>query len=147
MFSTGRIRKSSSPYNSPIIFIEKKNKNNPLRLIINYRGLNNIIILIRYPIPLINKLQNRLTKAKYFTKINLKSGFYFVRMAEREKWKTAFRYRYDLFEFRVIPIGLINTPITFQTIINHILHNLLDNGVLVYINNILIYTKTIEEYN
>ena len=62
--------------------MEKKNKNNPLHLIINYRKLNNIIILIRYPIPLINKLQNRLTGAKYFIKINLKSGFYFVRIAE-----------------------------------------------------------------
>ena len=86
-------------------------------------------------------------KAKYFIKINLKLGFYFVWMAEGKEWKTAFRYQYGLFEFRVIPMGLINTPITFQAIINHILHNLLDNEVLVYINNILIYTETIEEYN
>ena len=68
-------------------------------------------------------------------------------MAEKEEWKTAFRYRYGFFEFQVIPIGLINTLITFQAIINYILHDLLDNGVLVYINNILIYTKTIKEYN
>ena len=93
--------------------MEKKNKNNPLRLIINYYGLNNIIILIRYLIPLINKLQNRLAKIKYFTKINLKLGFYFVRMAEGEKWKTTFHYQYGLFEFRVIPMDLINTPTTF----------------------------------
>ena len=85
MLFTGRIRKSSSPYNLPIIFVEKKNKNNPLRLVINYRGLNNIIILIHYPIPLINKLQDRLTGAKYFIKINLKLGFYFVRMAKKEE--------------------------------------------------------------
>ena len=62
--------------------MEKKNKNDPLRLIINYCGLNNIIILVRYPIPLINKLQDRLIKVKYFTKINLKLKFYFVWMAE-----------------------------------------------------------------
>ena len=127
--------------------MEKKDKNNLLRLIINYRGLNNIIILVHYPIPLINKLQDRLVKIKYFIKINLKLGFYFVRMAEGKEWKTAFRYQYGLFEFRVIPIGLINAPITFQTMINHILHDLLDNEVLVYIDNILIYTETIEEYN
>ena len=127
--------------------MEKKNKNNPLRLVINYRGLNNIIILVHYLIPLINEFQDRLIKVKYFIKINLKLGFYFVRMAEREEWKTAFRYRYGLFKFRVIPISLINTPITFQAIINHILYNLLDNGVLVYINNIFIYTETIEEYD
>ena len=68
-------------------------------------------------------------------------------MAERKEWKTIFRYQYGLFEFRVIPMGFINTPITFQAIMNHILHDLLDNGVLVYIDNILIYTETIEEYN
>ena len=68
-------------------------------------------------------------------------------MAEREKWKTAFHYQYGLFEFRVIPIGFINTPITFQIIINYILYNLLNNEVLVYINNIFIYTKIIKEYN
>ena len=127
--------------------MEKKNKNNPLRLVINYCEFNNIIILIRYPILLINKLQDGLIKVKYFIKINLKLGFYFVRMAGGEKWKTAFRYQYGLFEFRVMPMGLINTPTTFQVIINHILHDLLNNGVLMYINNILIYTKTIEEYN
>ena len=68
-------------------------------------------------------------------------------MAEGEKWKTAFCYWYGLFEFRVMPMGLINTPITFQAIINHILYNLLDNEVLVYIDDIFIYTKTIDEYD
>ena len=68
-------------------------------------------------------------------------------MVKEEEWKTAFRHRYNLFKFRVMPIGLINTPTTFQTIINDILHDLLDNEVLVYINNILIYTETIKEYN
>ena len=85
MLFIGCIQKSSSLYNSPIIFIKKKNKNNPLRLIINYYGLNNITILIYYPIPLINELQNRLARTKYFTKINLKLGFYFVRMAKRKE--------------------------------------------------------------
>ena len=65
--------------------MEKKDKNNPLYLVINYYELNNIIIPVHYPIPLINKLQNRLTKAKYFIKINLKLGFYFVRMAKRKE--------------------------------------------------------------
>ena len=69
------------------------------------------------------------------------------RMAEREKWKTAFYYQYGLFEFRVITIGLINTPIIFQVIINHIFYDLLDNGILVYINDVLIYSKIIKEYN
>ena len=66
---------------------------------------------------------------------------------EGEEWKTAFHYQYGLFEFRVIPMGFINALITFQAMINYILHDLLDNGVLVYINNILIYIKTIKEYN
>ena len=85
MLFAGRIRKSSSPCNLPIIFVEKKNENNPLHLVINYRGLNDIIIPVRYPIPLINKLQDHLIKAKYFIKIDLKLGFYFVRMAKREE--------------------------------------------------------------
>ena len=68
-------------------------------------------------------------------------------MAEGEEWKTAFRYRYGFFEFRVIPMGLIHTLATFQAIINYIFYNLLNNEILVYINNILINTKTIEEYN
>ena len=127
--------------------MEKKDKSSPLRLTINYYGLNNIIILIYYPIPLINKFQNHLIKVNYFIKINLKLGFYFDRMVKREKWKTAFRYEYGLFEFRVILMGLINTLITFQAIINHILHNLLNNEILVYIDNILIYTKIIKEYD
>ena len=84
-----------------------------MRLIIDYYGLNNIIILVRYPILLISELQDRLAGIKYFIKINLKLGFYFIRMAEGEEWKTAFRYRYGLFEFRVMPMGLINTLITF----------------------------------
>ena len=78
MLFISRIRKFSSLCNLPIIFMEKKDKSNPLRLVINYYGLNNIIILIRYLIPLINELQNRLAGVKYFIKINLKLGFYFV---------------------------------------------------------------------
>ena len=85
MLFTNRIQKFSSLYNLPIMFVKKKNKNNPMRLVINYRGLNNIIIPVHYPIPLINKLQNRLAGIKYFIKINLKLGFYFIRMAKREK--------------------------------------------------------------
>ena len=107
--------------------MEKKDKNNPLRLVIDYCGLNNIIILIDYPILLIR--------------------FYFIWMAEGEKWKTVFRYQYGFFKFRVIPMGFINAPGTFQVMINHILHDLLDNGVLVYIDDILIYAETIEEYD
>ena len=147
MLFISRIQKFSSLCNLFIIFVEKKNKNNLLHLVINYYGLNNIIILIHYPIPFINKFQDYFARAKYFIKINLKLGFYFIRMAEKEEWKTIFCYQYGLFKFRVIPIGLINTPATFQIIINHILYNLLDNGVLVYINDIFIYTKTIKEYD
>ena len=147
MLFVGRIQKFSFLCNLFIMFVEKKDKNNLLRLVINYCGLNNIIILIRYFIPLINELQDRLAGAKYFIKINLKLGFYFIRMAEGEEWKTVFHYRYSLFEFRVIPMGFINALATFQVMINHIFHDLLDNGVLVYIDDILIYIEIIEEYD
>ena len=129
------------------MFVEKKDANDPLRLVVDYRGLNDITIPVRYPIPLISELQDRLAGAKYFIKIDLKSGFYFVRMAEGEEWKTAFRCRSGLFEFRVMPMGLINAPATFQAMMNHILYDLLDSGVLVYIDDILIYAETLEEHD
>ena len=85
MLFAGRIRKFSSLCNLLIMFVEKKDKNNPLRLVVNYYGLNDIIILVYYLIPLISKFQNRLAGVKYFIKINLKLRFYFIYMAEGEE--------------------------------------------------------------
>jgi len=92
-------------------------------------------------------LQDRVQGARWFTKIDLKNGFHPIRMREGDEWKTAFRTRYGLFEFEVMPFGLTNTPSTFQDMMNHILSDLLDAGVIAYMDDILIYAKTEEEHD
>ena len=87
------------------------------------------------------KLRERLNKAKMFTKLDLKNGYHLVRMAEEDEEKTAFRTRFGLYHWRVMPFGLCNAPATFQSMMDNILHDLLDGGVIVYIDDILIYTE------
>ena len=87
------------------------------------------------------KLRERLNKAKMFTKLDLKNGYHLVSMAEEDEEKTAFRTRFGLYHWRVIPFGLCNAPATFQSMMDNILHDLLDGGVIVYIDDILIYTE------
>lgn len=114
---------------------------------VDWHDLNEKTIPNRYPLPLINELQDRLERAKIFTKLDLKSRFNLIHIKEGDKWKTAFRYRYSLFEFTVIHFGITNAPATFQSMINTISSDLIDIGVLIYINDVLIYTETKEEHN
>jgi len=93
---------------------------------------------------LIQELQDRVQGAQWFTKLDLKNGFNLIRIREADEWKTAFRTRYRLYEFQVMPFGLTNAPSTFQDMMNHVLSNILDIGVLAYMDDILIYTKTEE---
>ena len=101
----------------------------------------------RYPLPNSAELQDRIAGANIFTKLDLKDGYYLVRIKKGDEWKTAFRTRYGLFEFTVMPMGLVNSPATFQNMMNHIFRDLLDQGVLVYLDDILIYSKTQEEHD
>ncbi|CCE27835.1 uncharacterized protein CPUR_01309 [Claviceps purpurea 20.1] len=89
-------------------------------------------------------MQDHLQGARFFTKIDLKSGFNLIRMAKGHEWKKAFKWKYGLYEYLVMPFGLMNAPATFQALMNHIFHDLLDAGVLVYIDDILIYAATTE---
>jgi hypothetical protein len=139
MLASGKIRRSTSPASAPILFVPKPN--GTLRLCIDYRGLNKVTMKDRYPLPLMSELRDRLGKAKFFTKLDLKDGFYLIRMAEGEEWKTAFRCRYGLYEYRVMPFGLCNAPSTFQSMINGIFRDLLDEGVIAYLDDILIYSE------
>ena len=107
----GYIRPSTLSAGYPILFVLKKN--GKLRLYIDYRQLNDIMIKNRYPLPRINELQDKLRKAKYFTKLDLKEGYYLVRIKEGEEWKIAFRTRLRLYEYIVMPFGLTNAPATF----------------------------------
>jgi len=146
MERTGKIRRSTSPTGSPILFVPKPNGRG-LRLCVDYWPLNLITVPNRYPLPLMQELQDQVQGAKWFTKMDLKIGFHLVRMREGDEWKTAFRIRYGLFEFQVMPFGLTNTPSTFQDMMNHIFSDMLDLGVIAYMDDILIYAQKVEEHD
>jgi len=135
-----------SSVSSPILFIPKPHGCG-LRLCVDYRGLNRVTIANRYPLPLMSELQDRIRGAQFFTKIDLKNGFHLVRIKVGDEWKTAFRTRYGLYEFLVMPFGLCNVPATFQDMINHIFQDLLDQGLVVYIDDLLIYASTREQHD
>jgi len=146
MEQTGKIRCSTSPAGSPILFVPKPHRRG-LCLCVDYRVLNKITIPNRYPLPLMQELQDRVQGAQWFTKLDLKNGFHLIRVREGDEWKTAFRIRYGLFKFQVIPFGLTNAPSTFQDLMNHVFSDLLDVGVLAYMDDILGYAKTEKEHN
>ena len=142
---TGRIRPSKSPMASPVFLIKKKD--GTLRLVQDYRKLNEMTIRNSYPLPLISDLINKLKKAKYFTKLDIRWGYNNVRIKEGDEWKAAFRTNRGLFEPLVMFFGLTNSPATFQTMMNEIFQELIDEGVvIVYIDDILIFTETLEEH-
>jgi len=140
MEKTGKIKRSTSPAGSPILFVPKPNGRG-LRLCVDYRGLSAVTIPNRYPLPLMQELQDRVQGAQWFTKMDLKNGFNLIRVREGDEWKTAFRTRYGLYEFQVMPFGPTNPPSTFQDMMNHVLSDGLDVGVLAYMDDILIYAK------
>jgi hypothetical protein len=146
MLRTGKIQRSTSSASSPILFVPKPHGRG-LRLCVDYRGLNRITIANRYPLPLMTELQDRIRDAQFFTKIDLKNGYHLVRIKAGDEWKTAFRTRYGLYEFLVMPFGLCNAPATFQDMINHIFRDLLDQGLVAYIDDLLIYAATKDQHD
>src|SRR3954470_2239142 len=139
LLKNGSIKPSVSPFGAPVIFIKKKD--GTLHMCINYHALNNITIKNHFPIPLINDLTNRLFRAKVFTKIDLHSGYNQIRIHKDDIEKTAFHTRYGHFQYKVMPFGLTNAPATFQALVQDILRPLLDKCVIVYIDDILVYSK------
>ena len=140
MLMSGKIRPSKSSAGAPILFVPKK-EGRGLRLYVDYRGLNKVTILNRYPLPLMNELGDRIRGAKIFTKLDLKSGYNLIWIKEGDEWKTAFRTRYGLFEYKVMPFGLANAPATFQNMMNEIFRDMIDLGVVIYLDDILIYSE------
>jgi len=92
------------------------------------------------------ELRDQVRDAQIFNKLDLKDDFYLIRIRKGDEWKTAFRTRYGHYQYRVMPFGLVNAPATFQTMMNEILQEFLDQGVVVYIDDILIYSETVEEH-
>ena len=111
-----------------------------------YMQLNNITIKDRYALPLINELHDRFRGAKVFSKLDLRGAYNLIRIKAREEWKTAFRTRYGLFEYRVMPFSLTNAPASCQRLMNETLHEYLDIFVTVYLDDILIYSENEKEH-
>lgn len=144
LLAQGFIRPSKSPWGAPVLFVPKKN--GKFRLCIDYRALNKLTVKNRYPIPRIEDLLDQLRGAKFFSKIDLCSGYHRVKLAEADQPKTAFRTRYGLYEFVVLPFGLTNAPATFMNVMHHTLHPFLDQFCVVYLDDILVYSTNLSEH-
>jgi hypothetical protein len=140
----GFIRPSSSPWGCPAIFVKKKDQT--LRMCVDYRPLNEVTIKNKYPLPRIDILFDQLTGSRVFSKIDLRSGYHQIRIRPEDISKTAFTTRYGLFEYLVLSFGLTNAPAHFTYLMNSVFMPELDKFVVVFIDDILIYSKNEEEH-
>jgi hypothetical protein len=144
MMDKGSIRPSVSPWGAPALFVKKKDSN--LRPCIDYRQLNKVTINNKYPLPRIDDMIDQLGGASILSKIDLRSGYHQVRIKGEDIHKTAFQTRYGHYEFVVVPFGLSNAPATFMCLMKNVLSKFLDKFVLVFIHDILIYSKNRKEH-
>ncbi|WVZ89497.1 hypothetical protein U9M48_035891 [Paspalum notatum var. saurae] len=141
----GFIRPSSSPWGCPALFVEKKDQGGK-RLCVDYRPLNAVTTKNKYPLPHIDILFDQLAGAKVFSKIDLRSGYYQIKIREEDIPKIAFSTRYGLYEYLVMSFGLTNAPAFFMYMMNSVFMNELDKFVVVFIDDILVYSKNEEEH-
>jgi len=144
LFAKRYIKPSKSPYGAPVLFVHKKD--GMLRMCVDYRALNKVTVKNRYPLPRIDDLFDRLSGAKVFSRIDLHLGYYQIRIAEGDEEKTVYCTMYGSYEFLVMPFELTNTPTTFCTLMNDIFREWLDDFVVVYIDDILIYSDSLEKH-
>ena len=138
LLDKGFIRPSTSPWGAPVLFAKKKDKT--LRLCIDYRQLNRVTIKNRYPLPRIDDLFDQLRGARVYSKIDLLTGYHQLRVRDTDIPKTAFRMHYGHFEFTVMPFGLTNAPAAFMDLMHRIFQPYLDQFVVVFVDDILIYS-------
>jgi hypothetical protein len=138
------IRPSLSPWGAPVLFVEKKDGTQ--RMCVDYRSLNEVIIKNKYPLLRIEDLFDQMKGASVFSKINLRLRYHQLKIRESDIPKTAFYTRYGLYEYTVMSFGLTNAPIYFMYLINKVFMKYLDRFVIVFIDDILIFSKTMEEH-
>lgn len=139
-----KIRHSKCPYGAPLFFVKQKGR---LRGVIDYRALNRITKHNNAPIPRTDEMFDRLGRARFYSKLDLKTGFHQIRINAADVEKTAFKTKYGHFEFLVMPMGLRNAPATFQALMNSILfRDCIDEFIVVYLDDILIFSESREDH-
>ena len=144
LLDKGFIRPSVSPWGAPVLFVKKKD--GTLRMCIDYQQINKVTVKNKYPLPRIEDLFYQLKGAGVFSKIDLRSGYYQLRVKEGDVSKTAFRTRYGHYEFLVMPFGLTNAPAAFMDLMNRVFRPYVDQFVVVFIDDILVYSKDAQEH-
>ncbi|GJY01418.1 putative reverse transcriptase domain-containing protein [Tanacetum coccineum] len=140
----GFIQPSTITWGAPVLFVKKKDGS--FRMCIDYRELNKLTVKNRYPLPRIDDLFDQLQGSSVYSKIDLRSGYHQLRVRDEDIPKTAFRIRYRHYEFQVMPFGLTNAPVVFMDLMNRVCKPYLDKFVIVFIDDILIYSRNKEEH-